>query len=139
MSVRFGLVLGGTVVALFALAMFGAAGLGTPAAPMAKTNAGLATAATASCPATVATTFGPSVITTHSKMTVNVSVVFAPSDPASCARGVQYQFHGLPPGCLAGTTASFVCVPTLGGTFHVLTTVVAQNTATTVVDTLVVV
>jgi hypothetical protein len=139
MSVRFGLALGGTVLVLFGLAMFGVAGLGTSAAPMAKTNTGLATAATPNCPATVTVAFGPSVIQPHVKMTVNTTVVFAAGDAASCSNGVQYHYQGLPPGCIAGHTAGFTCVPTIGGTFHVLTTVLAQNTATTALDTLVVV
>jgi hypothetical protein len=140
MRVRFGLALGGIVVALFALGMLGAVGLGGASTPLAKTNAGLATATvTPNCAATVSTTFGPSVVVTHSPMTVSVAVVFAPHDAASCANGVQYQFHGLPPGCVAGHSAAFVCVPTMAGTFHVLTTVTAQNTVITAVDTLAVV
>jgi hypothetical protein len=137
--VRFGLVLGGTVAMLFALSMFGVAGLGGPAHTAATSNAGLATASSGlTCQATVTTTFAPSTIVVHAPMMVHTSVVFAPSDPASCSLGPHYIYLGLPLGCVAGNSATFVCVPGMVGTFHVQTIVLAQNTASMVVDTLVV-
>ena len=137
--VRFGLVLGGTVAMLFALSMFGAAGLGGSAHATAKTNAGLATAASGlTCTATVTTTFAPTTIVVHTPMLVHTAVVFAPSDPASCSLGQHYVYLGMPLGCAAGNSATFVCVPGMTGTFHVQTIVLAQNTASMVVDTLVV-
>jgi hypothetical protein len=118
---------------LMALSMAGLGG-----APAAHASASLATQARPACPATVGVLFGPAAIHAHSPMTVQVSVALSPHDPSICALGIQYLYFGLPPGCAAGASANFACVPSVSGTFHVQTTVVVQNTATTVVDTLVV-
>lgn len=135
---RLGLVLGGTVAMLFALGMFGAAGLGGASPAVAKGNAGLATASHPLCLGTVTTTFAPTPVMVHMPMMVHTAIAFLPSDPSSCGLGQHYVYLGLPVGCVASNTANFVCVPGVMGTFHVQTIVLVQNTAMTVVDTLVV-
>jgi hypothetical protein len=137
--VRFGLVLGGTVAMLFALSLFGMTGLGAPSAPMAKSSAGLHAAVSgANCPAIVSVSFTPMSVVKDHAMSVSVATTFVHGAASTCAFGVQYSYVGLPAGCTWGHSATFSCVPLASGIFHVRTTVLAQNTATTVLDTLVV-
>ncbi|HEV8049197.1 MAG TPA: hypothetical protein VGP88_01245 [Thermoplasmata archaeon] len=131
-------VLGGVAVALFALSLFGLMGVGAPSGSVARSNAGLATAATTSCTATVQTMFSPSVVVAHAPMTVHVIVTFQAGSPAICSHSERIAMLGLPPGCGAVTSATFTCTPQVAGVFHVLTIVTALNTAGTAMDTLVV-
>jgi hypothetical protein len=135
---RTGLLLAGVVGALFALSFLGLATLGAPSGGVATTNAGLSAASSPGCPATVTVSFAPATILTHAPMTVKVTVLFTAGVSAVCAHAVQVFVLGLPAGCGVETSMTSTCVPQAMGTFHVQTTVIALNTASTVVDTLVV-
>jgi hypothetical protein len=120
------------------LVCFALAGIGGAATSSGASNAGLATSATLACPATVTESFSPAVLHTYSPMAVHIAVVFPSAVQTACSATMHISVHGLPGGCPPATTLNFACIPTMAGTFHVLTTVLAQNTATTIVDTVVV-
>jgi len=113
-------------------------GVGAPSGTAVRSNAGLATAASPSCPAVVTTTIAPAIVLAHAPMTVHVNVTLGSGVPAICDHAVRMFTLGLPAGCAVDTAATYTCFPMVTGTFHVQTVVIALNTATTATDTLVV-
>jgi hypothetical protein len=127
----------GVLGMLFGLSLVGIAALGAGTAP-AATNAHLSAATTPACLATVGLTVGPATINIGAPMVGIVSYSFSGLSAHACAQNAHVQVVGLPLGCPVETTSVFSCVPMAVGTYHVQTTVFAQNTATTVVDSVVV-
>ena len=124
-------------VAVFALGGFAAAA--APPAVYAPSAAASHVAVPGPiCHTQIALAINPSPTYAHIPMNVQVSVTFGAGSSGSCASGDHAVLHNLPFGCPTETAMVFTCTPQLQGTYHVLTTVFAQNTATTVVDTVVV-
>jgi hypothetical protein len=135
---RSGLVLAGVVGMMFGVSLFGLASLGGASAPSTSSHARLSTSFHAMCPANVTLVTNPSFVRAHLPVTIQVLVHFAPAIAPLCQYGAHTVVVGLPAGCAMPVVTAVTCVPATPGTFLVLTTVFAQNTATTVVDTVVV-
>jgi hypothetical protein len=135
---RTGLLVAGVLGAVFALALLGLAGVGSTSAASAGSSAGLGTAVVQACPDTVQTTFAPTTVMAGLPMTVHVNVTFLSGASSSCSHVDRVSVYGLPAGCGIDTATVFTCVPHATGSFQVQTVVVALNTATTTMDTLVV-
>jgi len=120
------------------LVCFALAGIGGAATSSGTSNAGLAPSLHLACPATVTPSFTPTVLHVYAPMVVHIGVAFPSSIQSACSASMHISVVGLPGGCAPQTTQNFACIPTMAGTFHVQTTVFAQNTATTIVDTVVV-
>jgi hypothetical protein len=127
----------GVVAMVFGLSLMGIAALGSGSSPSAS-NARLATAATAACTATVSLVDTPAALVVGHPMTGVVNYAFSGPSAHACATGAHVLVTGLPAGCPNSGSQTFTCTPQVAGTFHVQTTVFAQNTATTIVDTVVV-
>ncbi|MCI4321439.1 MAG: hypothetical protein L3K18_08410 [Thermoplasmata archaeon] len=120
------------------LVCFALAGIGGAATSSGTSNAALAPALHTACPATLTASFTPTVLRAYSPMAGHIGIAFPSAIQSACSASMHISVVGLPGGCAPQTTQNFACIPMMAGTFHVLTTVLAQNTATTIVDTVVV-